>query len=361
MKTCCNSENGIKMDLTLSLENDRPIDVITVGRAGVDFYALQEETELEAVEKFEKRVGGTPANIAVALARLGSKSAILSKVSKDSFGTFVRHYLSENNVDTRFVQTDAHGKLNSLAFTEIKKHGCKVLFYREDPADLNLGIQDISGDIFNQCKIMVVSGTALASSPSREAVLYALDCAARENTLIISDLDYRESSWSSKEEASLYLNLLAEKSQVLVGNDDEFEVLEALYTKNSLEGLRKRLRLGGVLDLILFKQGSKGSIAMWGESETLKIPPYPSDLKKPFGAGDAYLAGFIHYYLKTKNLEVSLHAGSAAAAMVVSRRGCSHSMPSSHDIDRLLEDSRLLHSQTNQVCRKVISTEMERS
>lgn len=328
------------MELNLPLEKNRAIDVVTIGRAGIDLYAMQEETDLNTVSKFEKGVGGTPANIAVALARLGSKAAILSKVSKDSFGDYIKQFLKENFVDTQYVKTDNHSKLNSLAFTEIKKNGCQVLFYRDDPADMNLSLQDISSDIFGHCKILVVSGTALASSPSREAVLFALDCANRDNTLVISDLDYRKASWSNPQEASLYYNLLAEKSQVLVGNEDEFDVLETLYCKSGVDGLRNRI--GDSLKLILYKKGDKGSVAMWGKSGELNIPAYPSAPKKPFGAGDAYLAGFIHYYLKTKDLKVSLHAGAAAAAMVVSRRGCSYSMPSCNEIDALLEGSRFL-------------------
>ncbi|ADZ91376.1 5-dehydro-2-deoxygluconokinase [Marinomonas mediterranea] len=315
----------------LSIEHGRSIDVLCLGRAGVDLYAAEENTDITEVASFKKFVGGSPANIAVSLARLGGRAAIISVVSNDGLGRYVVDYLNQQGIDIKAVRFDASGARTSLAITEMKPTEGEVVLYRNRAADLQLSMDDIQLDHIAQAKILLVSGTALSKSPSREATLLAIEHARSVNTFVVLDLDYRAYSWASEQEASLYYQIAARASNVIIGNLEEINILsthaslEYDMQPNKLEAFLKPY-FQGVAELIIVKRGEDGSQAFTKDGRCLKQGIYPVSVKKPFGAGDAFAGTLIHGLIKGLDIETCIRRGSAAAAINVSRDSCTEAM-----------------------------------
>ena len=315
-------------------QSNKNIDVICIGRVGVDLYALEEGLDLHQVQTFQKSVGGTPANIAVGVARLGGRAGLISKISSDSFGRYLEQFLQENNCDISMVKKDPE-RLNSLVFTEMKPDGCQVLFYRDNPADLNLQLEDISPEYIAQCRYLVISGTSLPESSSRSAILSSIQYARKAKCKIVFDLDYRPSCWQDPYDASLYYQHIAEKSDILVGNIEEFQILgySADFHPDSLVK-----HWQGKVEILIEKKGSMGSTVHWHD-QVIETPAFPCYVKKPFGAGDAYLSCFLHYLCQWGPeclAEIATRA-SASAAIVIGERTCAEAMPSEMAIEQFLQ------------------------
>ncbi|WCN09348.1 5-dehydro-2-deoxygluconokinase [Marinomonas mediterranea] len=317
----------------LSIEHGRSIDVLCLGRAGVDLYAAEENTDITEVASFKKFVGGSPANIAVSLARLGGRAAIISVVSNDGLGRYVVDYLNQQGIDIKAVRFDASGARTSLAITEMKPTEGEVVLYRNQAADLQLSMDDIQLDHIAQAKILLVSGTALSKSPSREATLLSIEHARSVNTFVVLDLDYRAYSWASEQEASLYYQIVARASNVIIGNLEEINILsthaslEYDMQPNKLEAFLKPY-FQGVAELIIVKRAEGGSLAFTKDGRCLKQGVYSVSVKKPFGAGDAFAGTLMHGLIKGLDIETCIRRGSAAAAINVSRDSCTEAMPS---------------------------------
>lgn len=178
--------------MTMTFSTDKRFDLIAVGRACIDLNATEYNRPMEETMTFSKYVGGSPANIAIGSSKLGLKTGFIGKVSDDQHGRFIQSYMEKVGVDTSQMVKDTEGHKSGLTFTEIKSpKECSILMYRTDVADLNLRPEDVSEGYIAQAKILLISGTALAKSPSREAVFQAVDYAKRQNVPIAFELDYR--------------------------------------------------------------------------------------------------------------------------------------------------------------------------
>ena len=318
---------------TLSNSQNRPLDVICLGRAGVDLYAREHGQSFNEVTGFEKFVGGSPANIAAALAKLGSKVGFISCVSDDGLGDYVCDYLRGLGVDVGGIQVDSSGTRTSLAVTEMKPKFPEVVIYRNNAADLALQPQDIDESYIASAKVLLVSGTALCASPSREATLVAMDHAKRNGTQVVLDIDYRAYSWESPEASAIYYKLAAEMADVVIGNREEFDVLEYLSDKNNTDDDRTAENLlAKAASLVIIKYGEDGCKA-YQSGERFQTAIFPVEAKKPFGAGDAFAGNLLHALLNQYSLQDAVAMGSAAAAMNVSGTSCSEAMP---DLESLL-------------------------
>ncbi len=169
----------------LDFKTDRSIDLIGIGRLCIDLNADQFNRPMEETSSFTKYVGGSPANIAIGSARLGLKTGFIGKVSDDQMGRFIVNYLKDNHIDTSGISVDQTGAVTGLAFTEIKSpEECSILMYRDNVADLKLDTSKCQKSILNNTKALLISGTALAASPSREAVFLALDYARKHDVVV---------------------------------------------------------------------------------------------------------------------------------------------------------------------------------
>lgn len=321
----------------LALNQNRKFDVMTFGRAGVDLYSETVDQPLENCLTFKKGVGGSPANIAAALAQYGRKVGIISKVSHDPFGNYVRQYLNSVGVNTDYISIDESASRTSLAITEMRVENCNVLFYRNKPSDIEITLQEIQEDVFSNTNIFLLSGNALSQSPSREAALQALRYAKKHHCLIVTDLDYRPDSWNSWEEASVYYQLIAEKSNIIVGNQEECALLNPDFQNREVEDLElARTYLSPTTLLMIIKHGQDGSFFYQNNGQHSEIGAFTMPAKKPFGAGDAYMGGFLHSLLNEKSIADAILFGSAAAGIVVTRDSCSEAMPTQAEVNEIL-------------------------
>ncbi|MGY4113548.1 sugar/nucleoside kinase (ribokinase family) [Aeribacillus sp. SP014] len=193
---------------------DREFDIIAIGRACIDLNAVEYNRPMEETMTFTKYVGGSPANIAIGCSKLGLKAGFIGKISDDQHGRFIEQYMRNVGVDTSHMVVDQEGHKTGLAFTEIKSpEDCSILMYRENVADLYLKPSEVDEEYIKRSKILLVSGTALSKSPSREAVLKAISLAKKHDVKVIFELDYRPYTWISTDETSVYYSLVAGKGR----------------------------------------------------------------------------------------------------------------------------------------------------
>lgn len=306
-------------------------DAIVLGRIGYDLYSEEPHVPLPQVRRFSRYLGGSSANMAVGLARLGAQVGILSCLGDDSLSAFLLDYLRSQGVDVSRVQT-APGYLPSLCLTEVSPPDrFPQVFYRKEAVDtrLQLGADDL--EFVASGRMFITNGTALCASPSRESAYRALEHAKSSGRLVVFDVDYRAMSWPSAEDAGLAARLALPYIDVLIGNQLELMLVGGA---SNLDDAVAALRRRGV-PMLVSKLGDQGT-RIWRDSETVFLPPYPVQVCTTIGAGDGFAAGFLYALLKDMPLVDCLHYGNAAAAIVVSRLSCSEAMPTLAEVEDMI-------------------------
>ncbi|MDM5197094.1 5-dehydro-2-deoxygluconokinase [Fictibacillus enclensis] len=323
--------------MNIQFNADREFDLIAIGRACIDLNAVEYNRPMEETMTFKKYVGGSPANIAIGSSKLGLKAGFIGKLADDQHGRFIEQYMRSLGVDTSNMVVDEEGHKTGLAFTEIKSpEECSILMYRDDVADLYLEPSEVSEDYINKAKVLLVSGTALAKSPSREAVLKAVQLARKNDVKVIFELDYRGYTWQSLEETSVYYTLVAQQSDVVVGTRDEFDVMENVTEGNNESTIKQLFNYSP--ELVVIKHGVEGSYAYTKNGETFRGQAYLTKVLKTFGAGDSYASAFLYALISGKGIEAALKYGSASAAIVVSKHSSSEAMPTVAEIEQLIAE-----------------------
>ena len=309
------------------LDMSKPRDVVAFGRATVDLYA-NEIGPMEDAVTFTKYVGGSPANTSVAMAKLGLDVGYVGKVSDDQFGRFVKNYMKSKNVDVSHIATAAPGIRSGVTMGEIRSPSeCSCFMYRKDCADLHIECSELDEEYIAQFKMLLISGTSLSHSQARESVFLAIEYAHRNNVRVSLDLDYREGTWDNAEEASVYYTLAAERSDMVLGTRDEFDVMEHCFLPSNAsdEASAKRLLSKGV-SLVSIKKGKQGSV-VYTDKAMYKGGIYPAKVLKTFGAGDAYSGAFNYGIIRGLSMEDSLKYAAAASSITISGHSCSDSTP----------------------------------
>ena len=305
---------------------------LVIGRAGMDLYADPPGTAIEEATRFTTALGGSSANIAVALTRAGGRAALLTCVSDDAVGRFCLALLDEYGIDRAHVRSVAGEARNSLAVVESRLENCQSVIYRNGAADFQMSMQDVEAVDYTPFSALITTGTVLASEPSRTAAFRAFDLARAAGLPLIFDVDYRPYSWASAEEASQVYSRAAALCDVIVGNDVEFGFMAGDYDK----GLDKaRSLIGQGAQIVVYKMGEKGAITFSATGE-VRTGIYRTAALKPTGAGDAFLGNFIASLARGSALEQAVLHGSAAAAIVVSRVGCAPAMPTREELNRFI-------------------------
>lgn len=317
----------------------RRLDVVSIGRLCIDLNANEIHRPMEDTLTFTKYLGGSPANITIALTRLGLSTGFIGRIADDQFGRFIRRYLEQAGVDTTCVVTDRPGSVTGLAFTEIKSPtDCSILMYRDNVADLNLEPGDVREDLIAGAKALVVSGTALAASPSREAVFTAISYARKHGTTIVYDIDYRPYTWRNQDEIRVYCSLVAEQADIILGGKEEFSLLEpdsAGGQPFNEEAVARRW-LGHRANLVVIKRGGDGSVAYSNDGGVYPGRTFPAQVVKTFGAGDAFAGSFLFGLLQDWPIGRCQDYGAAAANIVVSSHSCSDAMPTRDAVEAVL-------------------------
>jgi len=324
------------MNLTSTLQKIQENNFLVIGRAGVDIYPDPPGTKTELASKFVTHLGGSSANIAVALTKLGGRCKLLTSVSDDALGRFVLNQLKNYNVDTTLVKSTKGEARISFAIVESRIEDHQSIIYRHGAADLQMNKRSIEKVDFTNFSCLIFTGTCLAAEPSRSAVFLAIEKAKYANIPIILDIDYRPYTWVSSEEASEVYLKAAKLSNILIGNDDEFGILSIDYNK----GLYMAKELSKVVSIVIYKKGENGSITFFDNKEIAKGIFQVKPLK-PTGAGDAFMGAFIGSLLNNKTIEDSIEYGSASAAIVVTKVGCAPAMPLQNEIEDFIKNNTM--------------------
>lgn len=319
----------------IKFDENREYDIIPIGRVAIDFNPVDYYKPLSESTTFKKYLGGSPANIAVGLARLGKKIGFIAKVSKDQFGDFVVNYFKKEGIDTSNITRCNNGEKLGLTFTEIlSETQSSILMYRDKIADLQLSVDDINEDYIKNTKAILISGTALSESPSREAALKALALAKKNNTKVIFDIDYRPYNWKNTDEIATYYSTVAKSSDIILGSREEFDLTEKLIEagRNDEQSADYWHKQG--VKIVVIKHGKEGSTAYTDDGNHYSIKPFPVKLLKSFGGGDGYASAFLYGLLEGLEMIDCLELGSASAALLVASHACSEDMPT---VDKVKE------------------------
>src|SRR5579859_766158 len=309
-------------------------DVLTIGRVGVDIYPLQAGVGLEDVETFGKFLGGSATNVAVAAARHGRRSAVITRTGADPFGRYVHRALREFGVDDAFV-SPVPGLPTPVTFCEIfPPDHFPIWFYRNPKApDLEIRPEEIPVSEVRGARLFWATVTGLCAEPSR-AAHFAAWRARDAAPLTVLDLDYRPVFWASREEAREQVQAALPHVTVAVGNLDECET--AVGTRDARAAAEALLVAG--LDLAVVKQGPDGVYARTRDTE-VEVPPIRVEVVNGIGAGDGFGGALCHGLLAGWPLERVIRFANAAGAIVTTRLECSSAMPTTAEVETLLRAS----------------------
>ncbi|MET9257712.1 5-dehydro-2-deoxygluconokinase [Streptomyces sp. NPDC003717] len=309
------------------------LDLITMGRIGVDLYPLQTGVPLAEVESFGKFLGGSAANVAVAAARLGRGSAVITRTGDDPFGAYLHRALGEFGVDDRWV-TPVAAYPTPVTFCEVfPPDDFPLYFYRLPKApDLEIHPHELDLAAIAAARVFWVTGTGLSEEPSRTATLTALAHRARRG-ITVFDLDWRPMFWRDPDAARPHYAEALRHATVAVGNLDECEIATGVREPHACaEAL-----LAAGAELAVVKQGPKGVLAVHRDGRTADVPPVPVEVVNGLGAGDAFGGALCHGLLAGWDLERTVRFAGAAGALVASRLACSSAMPAEAEVAELLE------------------------
>lgn len=332
---------------SIQFDSNKPIDIIPIGRVAIDFNPNEIHMSLSESRTFTKYVGGSPANIAVGMARLGKKVGFIGKVSNDQLGEFVIDYFNKENIDTSNISIAKNGESIGLTFTEIKSPTeSSILMFRNHAADLSLTPSEVNEDYISKSKAIIISGTALSASPSREACFTAIEYARKHGTVIIFDIDYRNYSWKFKEETAAYFAIAARMSDIVLGSREEYTLMESLIDNGNIDDEKTAKRwLAYQNKIVVIKHGKEGSTAYTRDGQAYKIKPFPVKLLKSFGGGDAYASAFLYGVMEGWPIIEALEFGSASAAMLVASHSCSEAMPTVEEIKLFIEEKKRIYGE----------------
>ena len=292
------------------------IEAAVLGRVGVDLYPEQLSTPLSQVETFRRFVGGFAGNVATGLARLGVRTAIVSRVGAEGHGEYVRAWLAGEGVDVRFLATDPYW-LTPPTFCEVwPPDRFPITFYRRPTApDWQLVADDFDAAEVAAASLLYATGTGLAQSPSRETTLEAL---RTHRGTSIFDLDWRPSLWDDPVDYPALAARAVESADIVIGNEEE-------------------VAAAGVDDLpvLVLKRGERGATVVEGGEET-DVPGFPVEVVNGLGAGDAFAAAFGQALLRGASVVDAVRRGTVAGAIVASRLGCSDAMPRIDELEAAL-------------------------
>lgn len=326
------------------------IDVVTIGRAGVDLYGAQIGGRLEDMGSFEKYIGGSPTNIACGTARLGLRSALITRVGDEHMGRFIREQLAREGVDLRGVKTDPE-RLTALVILGIRdKDQFPLIFYRENCADMALCEDDIDEALIADARAVLVTGTHLSNPRTEAAVKRALELARKHGARTALDIDYRPNLWGVAghgagesrfvESAAVTAKLQSSLHHfdLIVGTEEEFHIAGGV---TDTIGALRAVRAASAAVLVC-KRGAAGAVAFEGDipdslDEGQTGPGFPIEVFNVLGAGDGFFSGLLKGWMADESWPKALEYANACGAFAVSRHGCTPAYPSLAELEFFLE------------------------
>ena len=333
------------------------LDLITIGRASVDLYGQQIGTRLEDVGSFAKSVGGCPTNIAVGAARLGLKSALITRVGNEQLGRFIREQLLREGVDVAGVATDPE-RLTALAILSVENdNSFPLLFYRDNCADNALDEGDIDEALIRRAKAVLVTGTHFSKPNTDAAQRKAMRLAKDFGKKIVFDIDYRPVLWGltghdagdnryvASDRVSSHLQSVLAQCDLIVGTEEEVLIASG---QNELLGALKTIRAHSRATIVL-KRGPMGCIVYDGPiaddlEDGIVGKGFPIEVYNVLGAGDAFMSGFLRGWLRGEPHATSATWANACGAFAVSRLLCAPEIPTWPELQFFLEHGSKEHA-----------------
>jgi 5-dehydro-2-deoxygluconokinase len=299
----------------------------------MDLFPAETGIGIEEATTFTKDMGGSSANIAAGVVKLGGQAALVTSVSDDAVGRSCQNMLRDKyGVNDAYVRTVGGEARNSLALYESRVQDHQSVIYRNGAADFEMTVTDVQAVDYKSFGALVTAGTVFAAEPSRTATFTAFQLAREAGLPIIFDVDYRPYSWPSPEVAEDVLSRAGALSDVIVGNDEEFGFMAGGIDK----GLDKARALAATTaSIVVYKMGEHGAVTITKEGE-MRTGIYAVDALKPTGAGDSFMAGLLTGIADGLTLNDAVLRGSACAAIVVGKPGCAPAMPYPADLERFL-------------------------
>ncbi|WP_028220451.1 bifunctional 5-dehydro-2-deoxygluconokinase/5-dehydro-2-deoxyphosphogluconate aldolase [Paraburkholderia oxyphila] len=343
------------MNRNTAFAAQRPLDIICLGRLAVDLYAQQVGARLEDVTSFARYLGGSSANIAFGCARLGLKSAMLSRVGNDHMGRFLVEALEREGCDVSHVKTDIE-RLTALVLLGLKDRDTfPLVFHRENCADMALDETDFDEAFIASSKALLITGTHFSTGGVHRASMTALRYARRNNVRTVLDIDYRPVLWGLAGKGdgetrfiadggvSAHLRAILPEFDLIVGTEEEFRIAGG---EDDVPGALRRVREVSAATLVV-KRGPLGCTVIDGD--------IPADLDgdahyrgvqvevlNVLGAGDAFLSGFLKGWLRQEDYARCCAYANACGALVVSRHACAPAMPTPVELDYFLANAASL-------------------
>jgi 5-dehydro-2-deoxygluconokinase len=306
---------------------------IVVGRVGMDLSPVA-HTQIETATDMFVAMGGSSANIAAGLVKLGLAADLITCVSDDAVGRYCLNQLDHYGVGRTHVRTTQGEERTSLAVYETRVEDHQSVIYRNNAADFQMNMADVEALDFSQFSALITAGTVFAAEPSRAAAFRAFELAKAAGIPIIFDVDYRPYSWPSPQVAADVLSRAGDLSDVIVGNDEEFGFMAGGIDK----GLAKARDLATTTaEIVVYKMGHKGAVT-FADGQEIPTGIYPVDAVKPTGAGDSFMAGFMASLSQDSPMKEAILRGSACASIVVAQEGCAPAMPDTDQLDAFLLD-----------------------
>lgn len=323
-------------------------DLITMGRVSMDLFSLQMGAPFIDIESFDTGVGGSPTNIAIGSSRLGLKAAVLTAVGNDPVGDFVVKFLQNENVDTSFLPRKADTRTGMAVLGIEPPDKFPLVFYRENPADIHLSIEDVMNAPIAESRALLLSGTALSRGSCRDATLYAAEVGKSAATTVFIDLDVRPDQWTHPRAYGLNVRTILSAIDVIIGTEEEFYAAlapapEAVMAKNpvddtlqaELDRLLNALIVAQPNTTLVVKRGAKG-VSIFHNGQTSDVAGFSVDIINTVGAGDAFASGLIYGYLQGWDWSQSGRFANACGAIVVTRHGCSKAMPYQNEVTEFM-------------------------
>jgi 5-dehydro-2-deoxygluconokinase len=332
------------------VSTNKTLDVITIGRASVDLYGQQIGTRLEDIGSFAKSVGGCPTNISVGTARLGLKSALITRVGNEQMGRFIREQLQREGVETKGVVTDPD-RLTALVLLSVENDkSFPLIFYRDNCADAALNESDIDEDFVRSAKAVLVTGTHFSKPHSDAAQRKAMRIAKANGALVVLDIDYRPNLWGlaghdagdsryiASDKVSAHLKTVLADCDLIVGTEEE--VLIASGESDLHAALRTIRSISS--GTIVLKRGPMGCIVYDGAipddlEDGIVGKGFPIEVYNVLGAGDAFMSGFLRGWLRGETHATSATWANACGAFAVSRLLCAPEIPTWTELSYFLE------------------------
>jgi 5-dehydro-2-deoxygluconokinase len=315
-------------------------DLITMGRSSIDLYSNDVGAPFTEINSFAAYVGGSPTNIAVGARRLGVNTALLTAVGEDPVGDFILNFLDHEGVETSYIPRKPAARSSAVVLGIEPPDRFPLVFYRDNAADIQLGIGDVIATPIRHCRAFEFAGTNLSKEPSRSATFFAAEQAREGGATIFMDLDFRADQWFDPRAFGVNVRAILSLVEIAFGTQEE--ILAAMLTDpkqlrishsqisapeitGNIDAAIEAL-LGHGPKALVVKRGADGARIFLQDGQVIDAPGFPVEVYNVLGAGDAFASGFIYAYLQGWHWYKAARMGNACGAIVVTRHGCANFM-----------------------------------